>query len=132
MNNWQLFFWAMAIWNFGAALPGLVAPRRAFRLFYGVETDRFYELFQHRALSSVILLFGFGFAIIAVEPSANLGLVLIGFLGKLLFAVVVTTLFFMRRATKVALLLAAFDLIFAAILLRYLFTTVAFLPELVG
>jgi hypothetical protein len=132
MSNWQLFFWFAAIWSFGAALPGLLAPRRGFRLFYGVETDRFYELVQHRAISSVILLFGFGYAIIAVEPSANLGLVLIGSLGMLLFAGVVTVLFFMRRATRVALLIAASDLVFAAGFLYYLSITVAFFPKLVG
>jgi hypothetical protein len=132
MSNWQLFFVAAAIWSLGAAMPGLVSPRRGFRLLYGIESDRFYELFQLRAISLVILLFGLGYAIIAVEPSANLGLILIGLLGNLLFAVVVTLLFFMRRATRFALLIAAFDLAFAAGFLFYLSITVAFIPELVG
>lgn len=132
MNNWQLFFGAMALWNIGAALPGLVAPRRGFRLLYGVDTDHFYELYQHRAIMSVILLFGVGYAIIAIEPSANLGLVLLGTIGKVLFAAVIVTLFFMRRATKVALLIAACDAVFAVIFLRYLLSSIFFVHELVG
>jgi hypothetical protein len=41
-------------------------------------------------------------------------------------------LFFMRRATKVALLIAACDAVFAVFFLCYLLNSVAFVPELVG
>jgi len=130
MSNWQLFFVAMAIWNAGVALPGLIAPRRGFRLLYGVDTDRFYELYQHWAISAVILLFGVSYAIIAVEPSANLGLVLLGIIAKVLFAAVITSLFFMRRTTKVALLIAAGDAVYAVFFVRYLLGSVFFVNEL--
>ncbi len=129
---WQLFFAAMAIWNFGAALPGLVAPRRGFRLLYGADAEHFYERYQHWAISAVVLLFGVGYAVVALEPSANLGLILLGILGKLLFGAMISVLFFMRRATKLALSIAAGDLVFAGLFLYYLSGSVMFVPELVG
>jgi hypothetical protein len=132
VSNWQLFFVSMAIWNVGLALPGLIAPRRGFRLLYGVETDRFYELYQHWAISAVILLFGVGYAIIAIEPSANLGLVLVGVIAKVLFAAVITVLFFLGRATKVALAVAVGDIVFAVFFIRYLQSILFFVNELVA
>jgi hypothetical protein len=132
MSNWQIFFSAMAVWNLAAALPGLVAPRRGFRLLYGIDTDRFYELYQHWAISAVILLFGLSYGIIALDPAANLGLVLLGVIGKVLFAAVITVLFFQGRATKVALAVAAGDAVFAVFFLRYLLGSVFFISELTG
>lgn len=131
-DGWRLFFAVAAAWNLAAALPALVTPRRAFRLLYGVESDRFYELFQHRMIGAVVLLFGIGYGIIALEPSANLGLVLLGFLAKVVVVVAFAALVVRRRATKAALLIAAVDALFAAFFLRYLATSVFFVSTLVG
>ena len=132
MSGWQLFFVAMAIWNLGAALPGLMAPRRGFRLLYGVDTDRFYELYQHWVISAVILLYGISYAIVALDPASNLGLVFFGILGKLFFVLVVVTLFVRKKVTLVALAMGVCDAAFAVFFARYLMGSVFFINELVG
>jgi hypothetical protein len=131
-NAWQIFFALMAVWNLVVALPGLVAPRRGFRLLYGADTDRFYEYFQHWSISVVVLLFGVGYGIVAIAPSANLGLVLLGFIGKVFFAATMTTLYFKWRATMVALITAVADGVFAVFFLLYLNASVFFVKSLGG
>jgi hypothetical protein len=129
---WRTFFAAMAVWNLAIALPGIVTPSRGFRLMYGVDTDRFYELYQHWTVSAVVLLFGVGYGIIAIEPSANLGLVLVGFLAKAFAASLITILFSRRRATRFAFVVAAVDAVSALVFLRYLTVSLFFVPSLGG
>jgi hypothetical protein len=119
-SGWRLFFAISAVWNFSGAIHALLFPESNLQLFYGVVTGDYYTIFLNRGVWSAVLLFGMGYAIVAYDPGRNLGIIIMGIMGKIIVAICWFYLFSVDRATGYAVFGAAGDSLFTALFIFYL------------
>jgi hypothetical protein len=117
---WRVVFAIAAVWNLIFALPGVVAPRAGFRMFYGVGTREFHPRFLHWLISVVILAFAAGHAIIAWDPAANLGLLAVAIFIKVLFASGMLVIHVQEKSTNTSAVFALGDVVFIVLFVMYL------------
>lgn len=123
-GTWSLFFWAMALWNLVLSLPAVARPGLGLRLTFGFARDDSLSRAQQQLLSLGILVFGVGYAIIAVDPSEHTGLALLGIVGKVTIFGAFATLYAQGRATKIAFAAVCGDALWAALFVAFLFSDV--------
>lgn len=81
MTRWRLFFAFAAVWNLLAGLPGLIDPQGSlvrFGLSLPAAADPLI-----RMIGFIVATFGVGYALVARDPRANRGIVVVGVIGKL-------------------------------------------------
>lgn len=119
-QTWRKFFVIAGIWNFSIALPSLLFPSFAMRLTYGFQTSDFYILYLNSSFFATVLIFGIGYFIIAFNPGKNLGIVLLGIIGKTTVGIAFYYLYHMDRVTIMPVLGGTGDLIFTLYFIYYL------------
>lgn len=118
----RILFVAAALWNFAGAIPGYWDTAGAFtRLFGGVLADPT-MLAIYKSGWAAALVFGIGYLIVAFRPARHTGIVLIGILGKLLFAADYLAMHQAGLTTPMALTIVAGDLVFTALFVLFLVT----------
>lgn len=81
------FFIFAALWNFAGAIPGLMDTSGMFAREFGRDLSDPVMTSIYRGAWGTALLYGFGFLIVAWNPVRHTGVVLMGGLGKALFAI---------------------------------------------
>ena len=83
---WRIVFLLAGLYTAGGVLPGIISPQQGLLAFADHYAPTYFTLFFFRALWITVFVFGIGYLIVAWKPSNHVGIVILGFLGKLLFA----------------------------------------------
>ena len=83
---WKILFLVAGIYTAGGVLPEILNPQKGVLEFTGKLTEELYTLYFFRSLWITVLVFGIGFFIASKKPNNHIGIVIMGFIGKLLFA----------------------------------------------
>ena len=111
-KSWKILFLIAGIYTAGGVLPGIINPEKGLLDFTGKVIEDWNAIYFFRSLWITVLVFGVGFFIVAKNPSKHIGIVIMGFLGKLLFASNVLIQYSNEKVSQTALAAAVVDLIF--------------------
>jgi hypothetical protein len=114
-----------AAWTIGIGGSVLVAPRWALEVFYHRDPATPDPLLWMTTgdFGMGVLLFGLGYALVAVDPEKNRGFVQLGILGKVLVVLGMVQRFVSGVGTQWVLAAALADLVFAILYARFLWRT---------
>jgi hypothetical protein len=114
-----------AAWTIGIGGAVLAAPRWALELFYHHDPVAEEPLLWMTTgdFGLGVLLFGLGYALVAVAPDRNRGFVQLGVLGKVLVVLGMVQRFVSGVGTRWVLVAALGDLVFAVLYARFLWRT---------
>jgi hypothetical protein len=119
MTMYRIVFVISALWNLAGAIPGLVDSGGMFLREFGRELTDPVMIAVYRGAWGTAFLYGIGFLVVAMNPLRHTGIVLMGGLGKALFAL---NLFYMYRAgwtSDFAIVVIIGDIVFVAAFLIY-------------
>lgn len=121
MMFWRWFFAFAAVWNIAAGLPGLIDPANdALGFGYGRTPG---DLLMVRMVGLLVAIFGVGYALVASNPKAHRGIVILGALGKIATAVLIAQAFLAQSISGAAFAMGLSDLAFAAAFIVFLWTS---------
>jgi len=114
-------FIASAIWNFIGAIFGYFNTAATFNAFFNRElTDPlFYTIYQ--GAWGTTLVYFIGYLIVAYNPLKHTGIVIVGGIGKIGFAISLLKFYLAGLAGPVVFVVIAGDLVFALFFLYYFF-----------
>jgi hypothetical protein len=118
-NDWRKFFTLAALWNF-TGLFSLLFSRLNMQIFYGINTNDFHTIMLNQLIWAFVIIFGIGYCMIAYRPEKNVGIVIMGILGKITVAIFWFPLFLSGKAALIAALAAFGDSVFAIYFFIYL------------
>ncbi len=118
---WRFVFAATALWTLLGAIPGYLDPLASFMRFYGAPPDSPLVLELYRGAWGQTLLFAVGYAFAAIDPRRHSLVLVLGGVGKILYALRVLVSW--EASTTMALVAALGDLVFVALIATFLFTT---------
>lgn len=113
------FFIIAALWNFAGAVPGLSDTAGMFAREFGRELTDPVMLAVYRGAWGTALLYGFGFLAVAWNPVRHSGVVMMGGLGKALFAINLTYMHLNGWTSDFAIVVIGGDIIFVALFAVY-------------
>lgn len=118
-----LFFRALfviaALWNFAGALPGLFDSAGMFAREFGRDLSDPVMVAIYRGAWGTALLYGFGFLLVAWNPARHTGVVLMGGLGKALFALNLAHMYLNGWTSDFAIVVIVGDVIFFVLFVAY-------------
>jgi|HubBroStandDraft_2_1064218.scaffolds.fasta_scaffold338207_2 hypothetical protein len=123
-----------AAWTVGIGATVMAAPRWAGEVFYRHDGTAEEPLLwmTTRDFGLGLVLFGLGYALVAIAPDTNRGFVQLGAVGKVLVVAAMIQRFTTGIATHWVLVVALGDLVFAALYARFLWRTRGGGPSAVG
>jgi hypothetical protein len=88
MNStfWKIVFLLAGLYTAGGVLPGIINPEQGLRDFTGQAITDWHTIYFFRSLWITVFIFGIGYFLVALKPSKQIGIVIIGFLCKFSFA----------------------------------------------
>ena len=121
---WQWFFVIAGCWNLLGAVDAILRPALNLEKYYGVQTDDFITIFLNRAFWIVVLIFGIGYFLIAINPILFYGIIVLGIIGKIAVAVSWIYLFKIGKGERISIFAASGDLLFTVFFLLCLFSDI--------
>jgi len=118
---WKIIFLIAGLYTAGGVLPGIFNPEQGLLDFTNQVTEDWNTVYFFRSLWITVLVFGFGFFIVALNPAKHIGIVIMGLLGKLLFASNVLIQYSSEKVSQVAMTAAVIDLIFVLLFGIFIF-----------
>lgn len=119
MLFFRIFFLISALWNFAGALPGLFDSAGMFAREFGRALTDPVLVAVYRGAWCTALLYGFGFLMVAWNPVRHSGVVLMGGLGKALFALNLAYMYLNGWTSDFAIVVIAGDITFCALFVVY-------------
>ncbi len=119
-RKWRKFFLIAGLWNVFGSLPGILFPTLQFQRMYGFETNNFYILNLQSIFLYFVLVFGIGYLIVARDPGKNVGIVVMGIIGKAIVVVYFYYFYLTGKATLVPVFGGTADAIFTLYFIYYL------------
>lgn len=118
-------FLLAALWNFAAALGGLLSYEMQFKLTFGEEayTGDFHQALLYRSFCLSVLLFGVGYYLVSRDTSQNRGIVWLGAAGKILVFVFFTEAFINDNSTAIAWWVSFGDVLWTVLFFWFLYQT---------
>lgn len=107
---------ATALWTLMGAIPGYLDPASSFQRFTGAAAESPLVLELYRGAWGQTLLFAVGYAVASFDPRRHLLVVVLGAVGKSLYAARILGGFAGNAPTGLALFAAIGDLVFVALL----------------
>ena len=108
-----------ALWNFIGALPGFMDTEGMFAREFGRELSDPVLVIVYRGAWGTALLYGFGFLMVARSPERHTGVVLMGGLGKAIFALHLLSMYLKGWTSDFALVVIGGDAVFVAMFVAY-------------
>lgn len=108
-----------ALWNFAGAVPGLLDTEGMFAREFGSDLTDPVMVAVYRGAWGTAFLYGFGFLIVAWKPVRHSGVVLMGGLGKALFATNLAWMYLNGWTSDFAIVVIGGDIIFVALFAVY-------------
>lgn len=117
----KLLFIVAALWNLTGAGFGYFNTAYTFQNFFGRELSDplFYEIYKG-AWGTTFVYF-FGYLIVAHNPLKHSGIVIVGAIGKVGFAIKLLQLYLSGTANSIVLIVVIGDLIFMLLFIYYFF-----------
>jgi hypothetical protein len=119
LKLFRTLFIVSAVWNFAGAIPGLFDSNRMFFEEFGRELTDPVLMAVYRGAWGTAFLYGFGFLAAAWNPARHSGIVLMGGLGKALFALNLLSMYLQGWTSSFAIVVIAGDVLFVAAFLYY-------------
>jgi len=117
----KVLFISAALWNLTGALLGYFNTAYTFRIFFERElTDPLIHAVYQGAWGTTLLYF-FGYLIVASNPVKHTGIVIVGGIGKVGFAIKLLQLYLAGIANPVVLIIISGDFIFTLLFLYYFY-----------
>jgi hypothetical protein len=126
-NEIRLFralFIAAAIWNLCGGVLGYFNPAQAFTLLFDRSADDPVLLAVFRGATGTTLTYFFGYLIVAFNPLRHTGIVIVGGIGKVGFAIQMLKFYSAGLANANALVIVVGDMVFGALFLYYFYRLV--------
>ncbi len=117
----RILFVISALWNFAGALPGLADSQGMFLREFGRDLTDPVMVAIYRGAWGTAFLYGFGFLLAAYNPQRHSGIVLMGGLGKALFALNLLHMYLQGWTSDFALVVIVGDVLFVAAFITYFF-----------
>lgn len=118
-----LFFRALflisALWNFAGAFPGIFDSAGMFEREFGKALTDPVIIAVYRGAWATALLYGFGFLIVAYNPIRHTGIVMMGGLGKALFALNLLNMYLNNWTSDFAIVVIVGDAVFVLLFMAY-------------
>jgi hypothetical protein len=108
-----------ALWNFAGALPGLLDSAGMFAREFGRELTDPVMIAVYRGAWCTALLYGLGFLMVARDPVRHTGVVMMGGLGKALFALNLAYMHLNGWTSGFAIVVIVGDIVFCALFVLY-------------
>jgi len=124
-RRWRPLFWIAAGYNFVGSAGGIVAPALFNQSFFTAPAPQFdaFTSLHVQAFWVSVLLFGIGYAIVAMKPTANRGIVWLAMVGKL-YVGILFGIFWLQGHLSIFIFLGGLgDILFAACFFLFLFQT---------
>ena len=118
---WKITFLIAGLYTAGGVLPGIFNPEQGLFDFTGQLVEDRNAIYFFRSLWITVLVFGIGFFIVALNPVKHIGIVIMGLLGKLLFATNVLIKYSNEEVSQIAMSAAVIDLIFVLLFGIFIF-----------
>ena len=109
---WKITFLIAGLYTAGGVLPGIFIPEQGLLDFTSQIIEDWNTLYFFKSLWITVLVFGIGFFIVALNPAKHIGIVIMGLLGKLLFASNVLFQYSNEKVSQMAMTAASIDLMF--------------------
>ncbi|MDO9337801.1 MAG: hypothetical protein Q7T61_15510 [Caulobacter sp.] len=119
MRAWKAVFAVAALFNFAVGLPLLIAPAA----FYAMLGQTAPDILNAQLAGGLIAVFGIGYAMVARDPAANRGIIVLGVIGKAPLPLLYWLNVQAGRAPMSGFPLTLVDLAFALLFLTYLLRT---------
>jgi len=122
-TGWSVVFGFIALWTLSGAVPGFLFPEWTYESFYGhpAESQLIIDLFK--GAWGQTLLFGLGYAFVALDPARHGLISLLGGIGKIMFAARLLITTKLEDFSGLSLLALGGDLLFAAAIFVFVFGT---------
>ena len=118
---WKITFLIAGLYTAGGVLPGIFNPEQGLLDFTNQIIEDRNTVYFFRSLWITVLVFGIGFFIVALNPAKHIGIVIMGLLGKLLFASNVLIQYSNEQVSQMAMTAAVIDLIFVLLFGIFIF-----------
>lgn len=109
---WRVIFLLAGLYTAGGVASGIMNPATGLTDFTGHSVEGPYSLFFFQSLWLTIFVFGIGYVLVATQPERYPGIIILGALGKLLFASQVVYRHSTGFLSNLALSAALVDLVF--------------------
>lgn len=116
---YRIVFVISALWNLAGAIPGLADSGGMFLREFGRELGDPVMIAVYRGAWGTAFLYGIGFLIVALNPLRHTGIVLMGGLGKALFALNLLYMYNAGWTSDFAIVVIVGDVLFVAAFLVY-------------
>jgi hypothetical protein len=117
----RIIFIISAIWNLIGAIFGYFNTAYTFRGFFNRElTDPLYYTIYQGAWGTTLVYF-IGYSIVAYNPIKHTGIVIVGWIGKIGFAISLLKLYLSGIAGSIVFVVIVGDFVFALLFLYYFF-----------
>jgi hypothetical protein len=120
LRRFRILFAVAAAWNLAGSLPGLVDPAGMFAREFGRALTDPVMVAVYRGAWGTAFLYAFGFLMAARDPVRHAGVVLMGGIGKALFALNLAIMYAAGWTSDFALVVVGGDVVFVAFFLGYL------------
>jgi len=121
LTLFRILFLVAAVWNFAGAIPGLADPAGMFEREFGRSLMDPVMVSVYRGAWGTALLYGFGFLLVALRPMRHTGIIIMGGLGKALFALNLFQMFLNDWTSSFAIIVIAGDAVFVALFVIFLY-----------
>lgn len=119
LKFFKLMFLLAALWNLTGAIFGYFNTAYTFQQFFGRElSDPLYHAIYQGSWGTTFVYF-FGYLIVAHNPVRHLGIVIVGGIGKLGFAIKLLQLYILEIASPLVFIVIVGDAIFLALFAYY-------------
>ena len=118
---WKIVFLIAGLYTTVGVLPGIFNPEQGLYDFTNQIIKDWNTVYFFRSLWITVFVFGIGFFIVAINPANHIGIVIMGFLGKLLFASNVLIQYASEKVSQMAMTAAIIDLIFVLLFGIFIF-----------
>jgi hypothetical protein len=117
----RALFIAAALWNLCGGVLGYFNPGHTFMLLFDRNADDPVLLAVFRGATGTTLTYFFGYLIVAFNPLRHSGIVIVGGIGKVGFAIQMLKFYTAGLANAHALIVVVGDLIFGVLFLYYFY-----------
>ena len=117
----RILFILSALWNLTGAIFGYFNTAYTFNALFNMElTDPLYYSIYQGAWGTTLIYF-FGYSIVAYNPIKHTGIVIVGGIGKIGFAISLLKFYISGLAESIVFIIIVGDLIFFLLFLYYFF-----------
>ncbi len=116
----RMLFVIAALWNFAGAFPGLLDSAGMFEREFGRELTDPLMIAIYRGAWGTAFIYGFGFLAAAYRPVRHTGIVLMGGIGKMLFALNLFAMYLNGWTSDFAVVVILGDILFVTLFVTFI------------